>query len=69
MARTKVFDADLRSYLDAGHTQAQAARHFGVSEAANTIPRSLRSRTYRRRARKRPSLMAVVGQFQNGRRP
>lgn len=34
MAITKVLDADLRAYLDAGHTQAQAARHFGVSEAA-----------------------------------
>jgi hypothetical protein len=34
MARTKVTDADLRAYLDAGHTQAQAARNFGVSEAA-----------------------------------
>ena len=34
MARTKVTDADLRQYLDAGHTQAEAARHFGVSEAA-----------------------------------
>jgi hypothetical protein len=34
MARTKVFDADLRTYLASGHTQADAARHFGVSEAA-----------------------------------
>lgn len=34
MARTKVPDADLRAYLDAGHTQADAARYFGVSEAA-----------------------------------
>lgn len=34
MARTKVTDADLRAYLDAGHSQAEAARHFGVSEAA-----------------------------------
>lgn len=34
MAITKVLDADLRAYLDAGHTQAQAARQFGVSEAA-----------------------------------
>jgi transposase len=34
MARAKVTDADLRAYLDAGHSQAEAARHFGVSEAA-----------------------------------
>jgi hypothetical protein len=34
MARTKVPDADLRAYLDAGHSQADAARHFGVSEPA-----------------------------------
>src|SRR6266508_4496558 len=27
-------DTDLRAYLDAGHSQADAARHFGVSEAA-----------------------------------
>jgi hypothetical protein len=26
MARTKVSDADLRAYLEAGHTQAEAAR-------------------------------------------
>jgi hypothetical protein len=34
MARTKVADADLRAYLDEGHSQAEAARHFGVSEPA-----------------------------------
>jgi transposase-like protein len=34
MPRAKVADADLRAYLDAGHSQAEAARHFGVSEAA-----------------------------------
>jgi hypothetical protein len=34
MAKTKVTDGDLRAYLDAGHTQAEAARHFGVSEPA-----------------------------------
>ena len=34
MARTKVSDADLRDYLSAGHSQADAARHFGVSEPA-----------------------------------
>jgi predicted DNA-binding protein YlxM (UPF0122 family) len=34
MARTKVNDADLRAYLDAGHSQAEAARNFGVSESA-----------------------------------
>jgi transposase len=34
MAATKVRDADLRSYLEAGHSQAEAARHFGVSEPA-----------------------------------
>jgi transposase len=34
MAHTKVSDADLRAYLDAGHSQADAARHFGVSEPA-----------------------------------
>jgi hypothetical protein len=34
MARTKVPDADLRSYLASGHTQADAARHFGVTESA-----------------------------------
>jgi hypothetical protein len=34
MARTKVADADLRAYLDSGRTQAEAARHFGVSEPA-----------------------------------
>lgn len=34
MARTKVTDADLRAYLEEGHSQADAARHFGVSEPA-----------------------------------
>ncbi len=34
MAPTKVSDADLRGYLEAGHSQAEAARHFGVSEPA-----------------------------------
>ena len=34
MARSKVSDSDLRTYLDAGHSQADAARHFSVSEAA-----------------------------------
>jgi len=34
MAATKVSDAELRAYLDAGHTQAAAARRFGVSEPA-----------------------------------
>src|SRR5712692_542346 len=34
MARTKVSDADLRAYLDAGHSQADTARHFDVSEPA-----------------------------------
>lgn len=34
MAHTKVTDADLRAYLDVGHSQADAARHFGVSEPA-----------------------------------
>jgi hypothetical protein len=34
MAASKVPDDALRAYLDAGHTQAQASRHFGVSEAA-----------------------------------
>jgi DNA-binding Lrp family transcriptional regulator len=34
MAATKVPAADLRAYLDAGHSQADAARQFGVSEPA-----------------------------------
>jgi hypothetical protein len=34
MAPTKVTDADLQAYLDAGHSQADAARYFRVSEAA-----------------------------------
>src|SRR5438034_8590996 len=34
MAPPKFTDADLRAFLDAGHTQAEAARHFGVSEPA-----------------------------------
>ena len=34
MARTKVSDADLHQYLERGHSQADAARHFGVSEPA-----------------------------------
>ena len=34
MAATKVPDAALRAYLDAGHSQADAARQFGVSDAA-----------------------------------
>ena len=34
MAATKVPDDELRAYLDAGHSQAAAARHFGVSEPA-----------------------------------
>lgn len=34
MASPKLADADLRAYLDAGHTQADAARYFAVSEPA-----------------------------------
>jgi DNA-binding transcriptional regulator YdaS (Cro superfamily) len=34
MARAKVDAAALQQFLDAGHNQADAARHFGVSEAA-----------------------------------
>jgi len=34
MALTKVADVDLRAYLAAGHSQADAARQFGVSEPA-----------------------------------
>lgn len=34
MAAAKFTDVDLRTYLDAGHSQADAARQFGVSEAA-----------------------------------
>jgi DNA-binding transcriptional regulator YdaS (Cro superfamily) len=34
VARTRVSDADLRAYLAVGHSQADAARHFGVSEPA-----------------------------------
>src|SRR5207248_2988784 len=34
MAHTKVSDTDLRAYLEGGHSQADAARHFGVSEPA-----------------------------------
>src|SRR5881628_405501 len=34
MTAMKVTDADLRAFLDAGHSQADAARHFGVSEPA-----------------------------------
>jgi hypothetical protein len=34
MAVLKVSEPDLLAYLDAGHSQAEAARHFGISEAA-----------------------------------
>src|SRR6266576_2465781 len=34
MAPPKFTDTDLRAYLDTGHTQADAARHFAVSEPA-----------------------------------
>ena len=34
MAATKVHDDELQAYLEAGHTQAQAARHFCVSQPA-----------------------------------
>src|SRR5262249_21633731 len=34
MAPQRFTDADLRTYLEAGYSQADAARHFGVSEAA-----------------------------------
>src|SRR5476651_804132 len=34
MAATKVTTADLRTHLDNGHSQADGARHFGVSEPA-----------------------------------
>ena len=35
MAASTFTDADLRAYLDnSGHTQADAARHFGISQAA-----------------------------------
>ena len=34
MAKVKVDPATLQQFLDAGHSQADAAKHFGVSEAA-----------------------------------
>ena len=34
MAKVKIDVEQLQRYLDAGHTQADAARHFGVSEGA-----------------------------------
>src|SRR5262252_2878758 len=34
MAPAKVSEGQLGAYLDTGHSQADAARHFGVSEAA-----------------------------------
>ena len=34
MASTRVCDAALRAYLNVGHSQADAVRHFGVSEAS-----------------------------------
>ena len=34
MARSKLDPEALRAFLDAGHTQAEATRYFGVSEAA-----------------------------------
>jgi hypothetical protein len=34
MAAAKVSDDGLRAYVEAGHSQADAARHFGVSEPA-----------------------------------
>jgi DNA-binding transcriptional regulator YdaS (Cro superfamily) len=34
MAASNFTDAALRAHLDGGHSQADAARHFGVSEAA-----------------------------------
>src|SRR5262245_65177471 len=34
MPSVRLSDADLRAYLEGGHSQADAARHFGVSEPA-----------------------------------
>ena len=34
MSRAKIDSAELQRYLDLGHTQADAARHFGVTEGA-----------------------------------
>ncbi len=34
MSAPRLSDADLHAHLDAGHSQADAARHFGVSEPA-----------------------------------
>jgi predicted RNA polymerase sigma factor len=34
MAKPKIDPSALRRFMDAGHTQADAARNFGVSEAA-----------------------------------
>jgi len=34
MAKAKIDPAALHQYLESGHTQADAARHFGVSEPA-----------------------------------
>jgi transposase len=34
MAASRFTDTALHAYLDRGHSQADAARHFGVSEAA-----------------------------------
>jgi hypothetical protein len=34
MSKPKIDPDQLRAYLDAGHSQADAARHFGVSEPA-----------------------------------
>lgn len=37
MARSKLDLAALQSYLTEGHSQADAARHFGVSQAAISL--------------------------------
>ena len=34
MAKSRIDPDALRQFLDAGHSQAEAARHFGVSEPA-----------------------------------
>ena len=58
MARTKVPDVDLREYLSRGHSQADAARHFGT--LSTSLTRELTPKLFREL---RPAARIVSHQF------
>jgi hypothetical protein len=65
MAAPKFTDTDLRTYLDAGHSQAEGARQFGVpTKAPQCLPThrpSARGRLCHRQCSGRGTVWGTVG--------